>query len=135
GLGRVAFEREAWTAAADAFAAVRTAHEELDALGAEATYYEGLALKRLNQIAEAARRLDAVAVRAPESEFADAALFERGFLLYGVRRWDEAAQSFDRLLERHPTSPFAGEAARMLGETYAALGDYRAAERANERAA
>ena len=135
GLGRVAFERGDWSLAADRFAAVRTPEGGLDDLGAEAAYYEGLALKQLGRIDEAARRLDDVAARAPESAFADAALFERGFLLYGVRRWDEAAQSFQRLLDAYGTSPFAGEAARMLGETYAALGDYRAAERANERAA
>ena len=73
-------------------------------------------------------------IRRPGSPFADAALFERGFLLYGVRRWDDAAESFEKLLDRYPTSSFAGEAARMLGETYAALGDYRRAEQANERA-
>ena len=134
GLGRIAFEQENWTAAADHFATVRTAQEETVDLGAEATYYESLSLKRLNQIDEAARRLEAVHVRRPSSSFADAALFERGFLLYGVRRWDEAALSFEKLLDRYGTSPFAGEAARMLGETYAALGDYQKAQRANERA-
>ncbi|MEM1041711.1 MAG: tetratricopeptide repeat protein [Bacteroidota bacterium] len=135
GQARIAWEREAWAAAADSYAAVRTASgEAFDDLAAEATYYEGIALKRTGQIDEAARRLAAVELRRPESPFADAALFERGFLLYGVRRWDEAAESFERLLDRYPTSAFAGEAARMLGETYAALGDFRRAERANERA-
>jgi TolA-binding protein len=135
GLGRIAWQRENWTDAADAYAAVRQWDgAEYDDLAAEATYYEGLALKRLGQIDEAARRLEAVHIRRPESAFADAALFERGFLLYGVRRWEDAAASFEKLLDRYPTSSFAGEAARMLGETYAALGDYRRAERANERA-
>lgn len=135
GQARIAWEQENWTNAADNYSAVRQWPEtDFDDLAAEATYYEGLALKRLGQIDEAARRLEAVHLRRPESPFADAALFERGFLLYGVRRWDEAAQSFDQLLERYPTSAFAGEAARMLGETYAALGDYRKAQRANERA-
>ena len=136
GLARIAWERENWTEAADAFAAVRQwSDAEYDDLAAEATYYEGLALKRLGQIDEAARRLEAVHIRRPESAFADAALFERGFLLYSVRRWDEAAESFEKLLDRYQTSAFAGEAARMLGETYAALGDFTRAERANERAA
>jgi len=136
GLGRIGWERENWTEAADAFAAVRQwADADFDDLAAEATYYEGLALKRLGQIDEAARRLEAVHIRRPESSFSDAALFERGFLLYSVRRWDEAAESFEKLLDRYRTSPFAGEAARMLGETYAALGDYARAERANEQAA
>ena len=135
GRARIAWEREDWRNAADGYAAVRTAAGDgLDDLAAEATYYEGIALKRLGQIDEAARRLAAVEARRPESAFADAALFERGFLLYGVRRWDDAATSFERLLDRYPTSTFAGEAARMLGETYAALGDYEKARRANRRA-
>ena len=135
GAGRIAWEQDDWTNAADRFGAVRQWPDaDFDDLAAEATYYEGLALKRLGQIDEAARRLEAVHVRRPESSFADAALFERGFLLYGVRRWDDAAESFEKLLDRYPTSAFAGEAARMLGETYAALGDYRKAQRANERA-
>ncbi len=135
GRARVAWEREAWAEAADGYAAVRTASgDAFDDLGAEAAYYEGLALKRTGQIDEAARRLAAVEVRRPESPFADAALFERGFLLYGVRRSGEAAASFERLLDRYPTSAFAGEAARMLGEAYAALGDFSKAERANRRA-
>lgn len=135
GLGRIAFERGRWAQAAAHLGAAVRMQEEADDLTAEALYLEGLALKREGQLDEAERRLAAVAERRPESPYADAALLERGLLLYETRRAEEAARAFEALLERYPASDLAGEAARMMGEAYAALGDFARAEAANRRAA
>jgi TolA-binding protein len=135
GLGRIAMDRRQWQEAAGLYA--RASGPEpgaRDALGAEAYYYGGIALTRLGRLDDAERRFAAVATGQPDSPMADLALFEQGLLLYTTRRWDEATAAFERLLDRYPTSTHAGEAARMLGETYAALGDFQGAARATARA-
>jgi TolA-binding protein len=134
-IGRIAFEREQWIAAAEAFDQAATpAGTGGDAHAAEALYYAGLAYRRAGRLDDATNRFEAAASRQPGGAYADVAIFEHGMLLYTTRRWDEAAPAFERLLERYPTSTHAGQAARMLGETYAAMGDFRRAEQAAERA-
>lgn len=134
GLARVAYGREDWTEAAALFATAYPESGTLDAMAAEALYLEGLALRRAGRLDQATDRLAAVARRAPDSAVADAALYEQGLLLYTTRRWDEAVPVFSGLLDRYPNSTFAGESARMLGETYASLGDFARAEQAARRA-
>jgi len=139
GRARIALDRDEHERAAEFFAraARGTAGgpaEPADDLAQEALYYEGLALKRLGRLDDAERRLAAAHERRPEGPFADLALFERGLLLYTTRQWEEAVGVFTRVLEVYPTSTHAGESARMLGETYAALRDFPAAERAMARA-
>ncbi|MFN3596482.1 MAG: tetratricopeptide repeat protein [Rubricoccaceae bacterium] len=119
GRARLAFDARRYDEAARGFALVRAAAE--DALGHEATYYEGLALKQALQLGEAETRFAAAAEQG--GAFADAAWLELGFLRYERRRYQEAAAAFSRVLLDFPQSAYAGEAARMIGESYAALGD------------
>ena len=92
-----------------------------DPLALEAAYYEALALKRDGRLGDAEQRLTFVAAR-PQSAYGDAALLELGLLRYESRRTDAAVEAFQRLLALTPRSPYAGEGARLLGETYAAAG-------------
>ena len=135
--GRVAVARAAYLEAADFFRIARAGVADLaqdDALAHEAAYYEGLAMKRLGQLADAGAALEAASTRRPDGPYADPALLELGLLRYERRLYDEAARAFGRLLERNPRGPFAGEAARMLGESYAALGQTERARDAFRRA-
>ncbi|MEM7788509.1 MAG: tetratricopeptide repeat protein [Bacteroidota bacterium] len=120
-LGRAAWER------GDAEAAVpslQTARAGLhDAIGHEAGYYEGLALAQTGRLGEAEARLSETSARRPDGAYADAALLELGMLRYTRRTYAEAADAFELVLSNYPTSPYAGEAARMMGESFAALGD------------
>ena len=118
--GRAAYADNALDRAVDAFAGAGGAET---AVGHEAAYYRGLALKRAGRLGEAEAALAAAAERRPDGAYADAALLELGLLRYERRRYAEAAGAFDGLLGAYPQSPYAGEAARMLGESYAALGD------------
>lgn len=133
-LGRAASARGDWEAAVEAYAAAREDGPGQDLVTHEALYYEGLALKRLGRLGEAEARLAAVYEGRPDGPYAEAALLERGLLLYVGRRYDEAAETFGRLLQENPRSPYAGEAARMQGEAYAALDDPARAREAFRRA-
>ena len=140
GLARLAFDRGDFEAAARDFAAVREGQNKPDdralddALAHEATYFEGLARKALGDLGEAERRLEAATTRRPVGAYADAALLELGVLRFERRAYDGAATAFRTLIDTYGTSPYAGEAARMLGESYAALGDTRRAREAYELA-
>jgi len=135
GLARIAFDRQEWQDAADRFTrAHETAPAGHEDLSAEALYYAGLAQQRSGRLDRAITSFARSAELDPQGLYADVALYEKGILQYTIRQWDEAAVTFDRLLTQHPTSTYASEAARMLGETYAALGDYRRAEQASARA-
>ena len=129
--GRAAFADGDAVRAAVAFEGAGRAET---AVGHEAAYYRGLALKRAGRLAEAEAALAAAAERRPDGAYADAALLELGLLRYERRRYAEAAGSFDGLLAAYPQSPYAGEAARMLGESYAAQGDAARAREAFARA-
>ena len=130
--GRAAYTDGDWARAADALAAARAGGAE-NAVAHEAAYYHGLALKRLGRLGEAEAALEAAGAR-PDGAYADAALLEVGFLRYERRRYEEAARAFGRVLDAAPQGPYAGEAARMLGESYAALGDAGRAREAFARA-
>ena len=130
-LGRALYARGDAAGASVELAAIRTnpatdstglpAGAADDPLALEAAYYEGLALKRDGRLAEADTRLAFVAGY-PESAYGDAALLELGLLRYERRQTDGAIDAFQRLLALEPRSPYAGEGARLLGETYAATG-------------
>jgi TolA-binding protein len=140
GLARLAYDEGDFTAAAEGFAAVREGTPEPadgaqdDALAHEATYFEGLALKQLGDLGEAERRLEAANARRPTGAYADAALLELGILRFERRDHEGAATAFRALIDTYGSSPYAGEAARMLGESYAALGDTERAREAYELA-
>lgn len=136
GRARLAYAANDWERATDLFTAVRTASDgrEGDPLTHEASYYEGLALKQLGRLGEAERRLEASQQHHPEGAYADASLLELGLLRYERRRLDEAVATFENLLNRYPSSPLAGDAARLAGESYAALGQTERAREAYTRA-
>ena len=96
---------------------------EDDAVAHEAAYYQGVALKALGRLGDAEQALAAASARRPDGDYVDAALLELGLLHYERRRYAEATRAFDALLRRSPRGPYAGEAARMTGEAYAASGD------------
>lgn len=124
GLARIDFDTGNVEEAATGFARVRTSTsgESPDNLAHKATYYEGLSLKLLGRIGEAEERLTQVVESRPDGPMADAALLELGLLHYERRRYEEAASTFERLVQDNPSSEIAGEAARMAGEAYSALG-------------
>ena len=131
-LGRAAWKRGD---APNAVTYLQTARNgQDDAVGHEAGYYEGLALAATGRLGEAETRLQETAARRPDGAYADAALLELGMLRYTRRTYAEAADAFQLVLDTYPTSPYAGEAARMLGESYAALGDAGRAGEAFQRA-
>ncbi len=133
-LGRTAYARDDWRAAVEYLSAARTGGAASDLIAHEASYYEGLALNQLGQIGDAEARLAATADALPTGPYADAALLELGLIRYTRRRYTDAAEAFNRLLQTSPRSPYAGEAARMLGESYAALGDNTRARQAYAQA-
>lgn len=133
--GRAAYAQEDWDEAIRALTEARaTEAQQDDPVAHEAAYYRGLALKQIGQLGDAEAALRSARERRPTGAYAQAALLELGILQYERRRYDEAVLSFDRLLTEAPNGPFAGEAARRLGETYATLGQTERAREAFERA-
>jgi TolA-binding protein len=133
-LGRAAFAQGGWAEAVAFFEAARGEGAADDPVAHEARYYEALALREAGRLGDAERLLRAVVERRPNGPYAEAALLELGLLLYVGRRYEEAGQTFGRLLAESPQGPYAGEAARMEGEAYAALGDADRAAEAFRRA-
>ena len=114
------------SAAADYFTIARaglTDQREDDAVAHEAAYYQGIAYKASGQLGQAESALEAASSRRPDGAYAEPALLELGVLRYERRQYALAAQSLQSLIDTNPRGPYAGEAARMLGEAYAANGD------------
>ena len=133
--GRAAFAQEDWEEAIRALTEARaTESQQDDPVAHEAAYYRGLALKQIGQLGDAEAALRSARERRPDGAFAQAALLELGILQYERRRYDDAVISFDRLLTEAPNGPYAGEAARRLGESYATLGQTERAREAFDRA-
>ncbi|MEM9998115.1 MAG: tetratricopeptide repeat protein, partial [Bacteroidota bacterium] len=125
-LGRLAYRTERYDAALEYFAGlVSTLPNGIyDEVAHQADYYAGLAERRLGNLGAAEDRLAQAHSRRPTGPFADAALLELGILRYERRRFDPAREALRELLDAYPASPHGGEAARMLGETFAALGRF-----------
>ncbi len=130
--GRALFAAERWAEAASRLAEADAASpadaSTDDEVAHEAAYYEGLARKRMGDLAAADVRLAAAATRRPDGAYADAATLELGVLRYERRDYAAAAAQFERLARG--SGPLAGEAARLLGEAYAAQGDAARAQEA-----
>ncbi len=122
--GRAASMQSEWATAVDFYRAARTGapEREDDAIAHEAGYYQGLALKNLGRLGDAETRLAATANRRADGAYTDPALLELGLLHYERRRYADATAAFRQLLDRSPRGPYSGEAARMMGEAYAANG-------------
>ena len=135
GRARIAYDRGDYELSASLFDAVRQSAPEgtVDPLAHEATYYVGLSLKRVGQLGEAERRLrDATATSG--GAYVGEALLELGLLLYERRRYEEAADTFAQIVQNHRDELFVGEAARMQGESFAALGRVEDARQSYELA-
>ena len=135
--GRVASTRGDHAAALSFYQIARAGsadRAEDDAVAHEASYYEGVAAKALGQLGYAEDRWVDAAGRRPDGAYVEASLLELGLLRYERRQYDAAATAFDQLLARNPRGPYAGEAARMLGEAYAASGQTDRARQAFSRA-
>jgi len=137
-LARMDFDAGRWGQAAEGFAAVRAGAGEAgagdDDLAHEAAYLEGLALKQTGELAGAEETLATAAARRPDGAWAASALVEAGLIRFERRRYSEAAETFEQVLADYPDSEVAGEAARLLGEAYTALGDNARAREALARA-
>ena len=135
--GRVASARGDFAAALTFYQIARAGasdRAEDDAVAHEAAYYEGIAAKALGQLGYAEERWTEASTRRSGGAYVEASLLELGLLRYERRQYDAAARAFDRLLTDHPRGPYAGEAARMLGEAYAASGQTDRAREAFRRA-
>ncbi|MEM6782585.1 MAG: tetratricopeptide repeat protein [Bacteroidota bacterium] len=132
-LGRIAYRTERFDAALEYFSGlVGTLPNGIyDNVAHEADYYAGLTERRLGNLAVAEDRLAQAHERRPTGPYADAALLELGILRYERRRYDPALRAFLELLDAYPASTHRGEASRMLGEAFAALGQF---DRAREYA-
>ncbi|OZC02852.1 tetratricopeptide repeat protein [Rubricoccus marinus] len=135
GRARIAYDRGNYGLAASLFEVVRAGAPEAsaDALAHESTYYVGLSLKRTGQLGDAEQRLREAANQTGGA-YVSEALLELGLLLYERRRYEEAANAFGRIVADFRGKPFVGEAARMQGESFAALGRVEDARRAYELA-
>ncbi|RMH52257.1 MAG: tetratricopeptide repeat protein [Bacteroidetes bacterium] len=107
--------------AAEEFARVRTGHT--DALAEQASYYEGVNLKLAERPEEAIERFKETAIFWPDGALADHAYFELGVAQYELRQWAAARDAFTRVIEDHPDSDLLGDALRLRGYTYIALGN------------
>ena len=135
--GRAALALGDPAAAANHFSIARAGlsdRPEDDAVAHEAVYYQGIAYKATGQLGQAEAALEAAASRRRDGAYAEPALLELGVLRYERRQYSLSAQSLQSLLDRSPRGPYAGEAARMLGEAYAANGDPARARQAFQRA-
>lgn len=132
GLGWNYYRENAYQWAAETFEQARQGHS--DRIAERATYYRAVALQRNSQPLEAAPLFAEVADRWPQSELADHALQELGLLYYEQRRWQDASQALERLVQAYPDSPVYGEAQYQLGNTYVALANFDAAIAAYDKA-
>ncbi|MEM8601622.1 MAG: tetratricopeptide repeat protein, partial [Bacteroidota bacterium] len=132
-LGRLAYRTERYDAALEYFSGLTDTLPGgiYDDVAHEADYFAGLTERRLGNLAVAEDRLAQSAERRPTGPYADAALLELGILRYERRRYDPALRAFLELLDAYPASTHRGEASRMLGEAFAALGQF---DRAREYA-
>jgi len=118
--------------AADHFAQVSQGYE--DDLAMQATYYEGANLYLADQRRQAIGLYAAVVDRWPNGPLSDQALYEKGMVEYELRLWQDANDSFSRLLQDYRSSDLVGEALRQRGYTAIALNDFDAAYRDFDRA-
>ena len=95
-----------------------------DAADAEAPFFAGVALNRLNRAQDALSRFaraEALGLDHPELPF------EKGWSLLMLRRWEEAAR---QLIRYDAASPGRGQTSEFLGRAYLAMGEYGRAEAA-----
>lgn len=126
-LGNLYFDRGEWKAAEELlqrFARLAKDDASLD----EATLKLGLAMGRQGKSEEALRAFDDCARRFEKSQHAVQAMFERGQVLMTVKRPEEAAKAFEKVLAIAPTSRFAPFARKHLGTLSLQRGDFRQAE-------
>ena len=118
--------------AADHFARVREGAD--DELAGQAAYYEAVNRELAGQTTEAIDAFLTLVNGWPESSLRDHALYELGKVYYDLRMWEEANETFARLLAEYPDSELVGETLELRGNTFVALGDFDRAEEAFEEA-
>ena len=95
-----------------------------DSLAMRAAYHAAANHTLGGQHGRATELFLTVAERWPQAELAAHALYEKGMVEFAERRWQDAHDSFSRLLEEHPSSPRAGDAVRQRGYAGVALNDF-----------
>ncbi len=95
-----------------------------DPTDAEAAFFAGVASNRLGRAQEALAQLSKA--RQLGSDHPDL-LFETGWSLLTLRRWDEAIDQLHKYEAQHPAR---GQTAEFLGRAYVALGKYKEADAA-----
>ncbi|MDG1755057.1 MAG: tetratricopeptide repeat protein [Rhodothermales bacterium] len=118
--------------AADEFAKVVAAdHPTLSSMSA---YYRGVSLARAEDDQAAIQALTYFVGRWPLHDLSDHGWFELGIIQYRLRKWKDANQTFESLIERYPDSSLIGDALTHLGNTAIALGDFDGAHEAFDAA-
>lgn len=103
-------------------------------LSAESAYYEGIALRRAENPFAAIGALQNYVDQFPEHHLADHGLLELGVVQYEQRLWQDANETFRRLVDDYPDSEVLGEGLNHLGNTAISLGDFDEAFDAFDRA-
>ncbi|MDA1027917.1 MAG: tetratricopeptide repeat protein [Bacteroidetes bacterium] len=118
--------------AADNFRTVLDANHPT--LSSESAYYEGVSLKQAANANGAIAALSSYTNQYPEHHLADHGLLELGLVQYEQALWQDAHDSFLKLVSTYPDSKILGEALNHLGNTSIAIGDFDEALRAFDRA-
>jgi TolA-binding protein len=111
------FQERNYEKAADLFAALANGTDET---AHSALYQKGVAQKLGGKLGDALSTF--MQCSEQSGIFADNALYEIGLLQYSERDYDEARETFTKLVEEYPSSDVRAAAYRMMGEANLALG-------------
>lgn len=103
---------------AEAIRTFKEVEEGNDAIAHASLYRKGTAESLRGNKREALNIFEQVALRDPQGEFSDNALFDAGMICYGEERTDTARACFLRIVKGYPSSDMLAETHRMIGECY-----------------
>ena len=122
-LGQYFFESQDYTRDIETLAAV-LADEPPDEIGARALYWMGESSRHLGRVDQALRYYQQAADNYRFTETAPIALYAVALTHVEQERYDEAAEAFELLGTRYPSSPYARNIGLALAEIYYELNDY-----------
>ena len=122
-LGQYFFEAQDYTRAIETLAAV-LADEPPDEIGARALYWMGESSRHLGRTDQALRYYQQAADNYRFTETAPIALYAVALTHVEQDQYDEAAEAFELLGTRYPSSPYARNIGLALAEIYYELNDY-----------
>ena len=123
-LGMTYYALNQWKRANEIFARLLRSYPESDLVG-EAYYQLGNTFIALGRFDEALESFDkAVALDAAPESLKDEVVFQKAWLLYRSRKYEEAAPAFFTLYQQNPRGPKADEALFWAAESFYQIGDY-----------